>query len=174
MKAQDTSELFFDNMQLPGNTFLGEESRGFAMLMDELPQERLSVAVNAIASAQAAIAWTVDYFKEHQVFGQRILDFQKTQIVLADLQIEVQATRCFIDRCIELHLESKLDVPTAAVAKLKSTDLQGEVMNQCLQLHGGYSYMWYYPIARAFVDARVQRIYAGSNETMKLIIARSL
>lgn len=174
MKAQDTSELFFDNVQLAGDALLGEESRGFAMLMDELPQERLSVAVNAIASAQAAIGWTLDYVKERKAFGQRIMDFQNTQFVLADLQTEVQVTRCFIDRCIELHLESKLDVPTAAMAKLKSTDLQGEVMNQCLQLHGGYGYMWEYPIARAFVDARVQRIYAGSNEIMKLIIARSL
>lgn len=174
MKAQDTSELFFNDVDLPADALLGEEGRGFVYLMQELPQERLSVALNAIASCEAALGWTLAYVKGRKAFGTTIGHFQNTQFVLADLATEVQVMRAFIDRCIELHLEGNLDVPTAAMAKLKGTDLQFRVMDECLQLHGGYGYMTEYPIARAFVDARVQRIYAGTNEIMKIIIARGL
>ncbi len=174
MKAQDTSELFFNDVDLPADALLGEEGRGFVYLMQELPQERLSVALNAIASCEAALAWTLKYVKERKAFGSNIGTFQNTQFVLADLATEVQVMRAFLDRCVELHLEEKLDVPTAAMAKLKGTDLQFRVMDECLQLHGGYGYMTEYPIARAFVDSRVQRIYAGTNEIMKLIIARAM
>ena len=174
MKAQDTSELFFNNVRLPEDALLGGEGRGFAHMMDELPQERLSVSCNAVASAEAALEWTKDYVRERTAFGRPIAGFQNTQFVMAELATEVQVTRAFIDRCAELHLEGKLDTVTASMAKLKCTDLQCKVLDECVQLHGGYGYMWEYPIARAFVDARVQRIYAGTNEIMKLIIARSI
>ena len=174
MKAQDTSELFFNDVELPADALLGEEGRGFVYLMQELPQERLSVALNAIASCEAALGWTLKYVKERKAFGSNVGSFQNTQFVLADLATEVQVMRAFLDRCVELHLDHQLDVPTAAMAKLKGTDLQFRVMDECLQLHGGYGYMTEYPIARAFVDSRVQRIYAGTNEIMKLIIARAM
>jgi acyl-CoA dehydrogenase len=174
MKAQDTSELFFNNVQLPEDALIGGEGQGFGCLMDELPQERLNVAVLAMASIEAALEWTVDYVTDRKAFGKPIASFQNTQFVLADLATEFNAARVFVDRCAELHVEGNLDTATASMAKLKSTELQCRVMDECVQLHGGYGYMWEYPIARAFVDARVQRIYAGTSEVMKLIIARSM
>lgn len=174
MKAQDTSELFFQDVRVPKENLLGAEGQGFIYLMQELPQERLSVAVNAVAAAEAALQWTLDYVKERKAFGKPIAAFQNTQFKLAELDTEVTAARVFVDRCLELHCEGKLDVPTAAKAKLLTTDLQCKVMDECVQLHGGYGYMWEYPIARAWADARVQRIYAGTNEIMKLIIGRAL
>lgn len=174
MKAQDTAELFFEDVRVPAANLLGEEGMGFVYLMQELPQERLSVAVNAIAAAEAVLALTVDYVKERKAFGKPIAAFQNTQFKLAELDAEVTAMRVFVDRCIELHLQRKLDVPTAAKSKLISTELQCRVMDECVQLHGGYGYMWEYPVARAWADSRVQRIYAGTNEVMKLIIARAL
>ncbi len=174
LKAQDTAELFFNDMRVSKDCLIGEEGRGFVYLMQDLPQERLSVAVMAAASAEAIIEQTVDYVKERQIFGKAVASYQNTQFKLAELAAEVTATRVFVDRCLELHINGNLDTATASMAKLLSSDLQFKVANECLQLHGGYGYMWEYPVARAFVDSRVQSIYAGSNEVMKLIIARDL
>ncbi|MBB6519788.1 acyl-CoA dehydrogenase family protein [Pseudoteredinibacter isoporae] len=174
MKAQDTSELFFQDVRVPKSNLLGEEGMGFIYLMQELPQERLSVGVNAIASARSILDQTVEYVKERKAFGRSVATFQNTQFKLAELDTEVTSAQVFVDRCLELHIEGKLDVPTAAKLKLLSTDLQCKVIDECLQLHGGYGYMWEYPVARAYADARVQKIYAGTNEIMKLIIGRSL
>lgn len=174
MKSQDTSELFFDNVRVPAENLLGQEGQGFIYLMQELPQERLSVALTAVAAAEAALEMTVEYTKERKAFGRSVASFQNTQFKLAGLSAEVTAMRVFIDRCLELHYENALDVATAAKTKLLSTELQCKVMDECVQLHGGYGYMWEYPIARAWADSRVQRIYAGTNEIMKLIIGREL
>jgi acyl-CoA dehydrogenase len=174
MKAQDTCELFFQNVRVPRENLLGQAGMGFAYLMQELPQERLTVAIGALSSAEAAVQWTLEYTRERKAFGKAIADFQNTRFKLAEMATEVQIGRVFIDRCLELHLEGKLDVPTAAMAKYWATDLQCKVLDECVQLHGGYGFMWEYPIARAWADARVQRIYAGTNEIMKEIIARSL
>jgi alkylation response protein AidB-like acyl-CoA dehydrogenase len=174
MKAQDTSELFFQDVRVPKENLLGKEGMGFIYLMQELPQERLTVGVGAIASAEAAIKWTLDYTRERKAFGRAVSDFQNTRFKLAEMTTEVQVGRVFVDRCLELHLNKKLDVPTAAMLKYWGTDLQCKVIDECVQLHGGYGYMWEYPIARAWADSRVQRIYAGTNEIMKEIISRSL
>ena len=174
MKAQDTSELFFEDVRVPRSNLLGQEGMGFIYLMQELPQERLSVALNAVANAEAALEWTKEYVQERQAFGKSISKFQNTRFKLAEMDTEITIARTFIDRCLELHVQGKLDVPTAAKAKYWTTDLQCKVLDECLQLHGGYGYMLEYPIARAWADARVQRIYAGTNEIMKEIIARAL
>lgn len=174
MKAQDTSELFFQDVRVPKEALLGQEGHGFIYLMQDLPQERLSVALNALASAESTIEQTVVYVKERKAFGQRVADFQNTQFVLAQLDAEATALRVFLDRCLELHAQDKLDTSSASKAKLLATDFQCKVADECMQLHGGYGYMWEYPVARVFADARVQRIYAGTNEIMKLIIAREL
>ncbi len=174
MKAQDTSELFFDDVRLPKTALLGEENQGFTYLMQDLPQERLSVAISGIAAAESILQQTVTYTMERKAFGQPIANLQNTQFKLAELDTELTAARVFLDRCLELHLSKDLDTVTASKAKLLCTDLQFKVMDECLQLHGGYGYMWEYPVARAWADARVQKIYAGTNEIMKLIIARSL
>lgn len=174
MKAQDTSELFFQNVRVPRENLLGQAGQGFVYLMQELPQERLTVAVAGLAAAEAALHWTLDYTRERQAFGRAIADFQTTRHKLAELATQVQVGRVFVDRCLELHLQGQLDVATAAMLKYWSTDLQCQVIDECVQLHGGYGYMWEYPIARAWADARVQRIYAGTNEIMKEIISRSL
>lgn len=174
MKAQDTSELFLQDVRVPKENLLGQPGIGFAYLMQELPQERLTVGIGALASAEAALQWTLDYTRERKAFGKAVADFQNTRFKLAEMATEIQVGRIFIDRCLELHLQGKLDVPTAAMIKYWSTDLQCKVLDECVQLHGGYGYMWEYPVARAWADARVQRIYAGTNEIMKEIIARSL
>ncbi|WP_444926132.1 acyl-CoA dehydrogenase family protein [Microbulbifer sp. TRSA002] len=174
MKAQDTSELFFDDVRVPVDNLLGGEGQGFIYLMQELPQERLSVAIYAIANAEAALQWTIDYVRDRKAFGKPISAFQNTQFKLAELDSELTALRVFIDRCLELHYKKELDVATAAKAKLLSTDFQCKLLDECVQLHGGYGYMWEYPIARSWADARVARIYAGTNEIMKLIISRDL
>ena len=174
MKAQDTSELFFEDVRVPCANLIGEEGMGFVYLMQELPQERLTVGVSAVAGAEAILAQTVAYVKERKAFGKPVAAFQNTQFKLAEMDSELTAMRVFIDRCIELHLQGKLDVPTVAKSKLLSTDLQCKVIDECVQLHGGYGYMWEYPVARAWADARVQRIYAGTNEVMKVIISRAL
>ncbi|WP_444911690.1 acyl-CoA dehydrogenase family protein [Microbulbifer sp. PAAF003] len=174
MKAQDTSELFFDDVKVPAENLLGGEGQGFIYLMQELPQERLSVAIYAIANAEAALQWTIDYVRDRKAFGKPISAFQNTQFKLAELDSELTALRVFIDRCLELHYNKELDVATAAKAKLLSTDFQCKLLDECVQLHGGYGYMWEYPIARSWADARVARIYAGTNEIMKLIISRDL
>ena len=174
MKAQDTSELFFDDVKVPAEDLLGGEGQGFVYLMQELAQERLGVAIGAIANAAAGLQWTIDYVRERKAFGKPIAAFQNTQFKLAELDSELSALRVFVDRCLELHYDKKLDAATAAKAKLLATDFQCKLLDECVQLHGGYGYMWEYPIARAWADARVQRIYAGTNEIMKLIISREL
>src|SRR3990167_3401837 len=174
MKAQDTSELFFQDVRVPKENLLGQAGMGFAYLMQELPQERLTVGIGALSSAEAALQWTLEYTRERKAFGKPIGDFQNTRFKLAEMATEIQIGRVFVDRCLELHLQGKLDVLTAAMLKYWGTDLQCKVLDECVQLHGGYGYMWEYPVARAWADARVQRIYAGTNEIMKEIIARSL
>jgi len=177
LKAQDTSELFFDNVRVPAENLLGGETmlnKGFICLMEQLPWERLQIAVTAVAAAQAAIDWTLQYVKERKVFGQAVAAFQNTRYKLAELQTEVQVARVFVDKCLELVLQDKLDTATASMAKYWTSDLQCKVMDECVQLHGGYGYMWEYPITRAYADARVQRIYGGTNEIMKEVITRSM
>ena len=174
MKAQDTSELFFDDVRVPFENMLGEAGQGFTYLMQELPQERLLVGITAVAATEAALEWTIKYTRERQAFGQAIADFQHVRFRLAELKTETQVGRVFLDRCMEAHLEGRLDVEAAAMCKYWLTDLQCRVIDECLQLHGGYGYMWEFPIARAFADARVQRIYAGTNEIMKELISRTL
>jgi acyl-CoA dehydrogenase len=174
MKAQDTSELFFQDVRIPKANLLGEEGRGFIYLMQDLPQERLSIAVSANGMCQGVLQSTIDYVKDRKAFGTTIGSFQNTQFKLAELAAEVSAAEVFLDRCTELLIEDQLDTVTASKLKLLTTDLQCRVADECLQLHGGWGYMWEYPVARAFADARVQRIYGGTNEIMKLIISRDL
>ena len=177
MKAQDTSELFFNDVQVPVDNLLGGpamEGRGFICLMEQLPWERLQIAITAVAAAQAAIDWTVDYVKDRKVFGQSVASFQNTRHTLAELQTQVQVARVFVDKCCELITRDQLDTQTASMAKYWTTDLQCKVMDECVQLFGGYGYMWEYPITRAYADARVQRIYGGTNEIMKEVIARAM
>lgn len=177
MKAQDTSELFFNDVQVPVDNLLGGpamEGRGFICLMEQLPWERLQIAITAVAAAQAAIDWTLDYVKQRKVFGQSVASFQNTRHTLAELQTQVQVARVFVDKCCELIVQDELDTETASMAKYWTTDLQCKVMDECVQLFGGYGYMWEYPITRAYADARVQRIYGGTNEIMKEVIARAM
>jgi alkylation response protein AidB-like acyl-CoA dehydrogenase len=174
MHAQDTAELFFDDVRVPGDNLLGEEGHGFVYLMQALPQERLGIAVGAMAGARAALDTTVAYAKERTAFGRPIGAFQHSRFTLAELETKVTVGQQFVDRCIELHDQGQLDVAEAAMAKWWVTDLLGEVVDAGVQLHGGYGYMREYPIARAYVDARVQRIYGGTNEIMKEIIGRTM
>ncbi|MFT5520194.1 MAG: alkylation response protein AidB-like acyl-CoA dehydrogenase [Enterobacterales bacterium] len=174
LKAQDTSELFFQDVRVPKENLLGEEGMGFVYLMRELPQERLSIAISAIASAESVLAQTVEYVKERKAFGKPVAAFQNSQFELAELDAKITSTRVFIDKCLELLISKELDTVTASKAKLIATDLAFDVANRCLQLHGGYGYMWEYPVARAFADTRVLSIYGGTNEIMKLIIGRDL
>ncbi|MFN0159654.1 MAG: acyl-CoA dehydrogenase family protein [Burkholderiales bacterium] len=173
-KAQDTAELFFSDLRVPVENLLGSEGGGFGMLMTQLAQERLIQAIRAISSAEAAIAWTLEYAAQRKMFGGTLADFQNTRFVLAELHAEVLAQRVFVDRCIELHLQGALDAIDAAAVKLTTTEQQGRVMDRCLQFFGGWGYMWEYPIARAFVDARMARIGGGAAEVMKQIIGNAL
>ncbi len=174
LKAQDTSELFFADLRVPVANRLGNEGEGFKMLMTKLAQERLTQAVRSICVAEAAIGWTVTYTKERKAFGHTIADFQNTQFVLAQLAAETTALRVFTDWCIARHLKNELTPVEAAKAKLLVTDLHNKVVNECLQFFGGYGYMTEYPIARAFIDARITRIAGGATEVMKQIISRDL
>ena len=175
LDAADTSELFFDDVHLPAESLLGsEEGQGFYQLMQELPQERLLVAVHAQAMTERALALTIDYVKERKAFGKAILDFQNTQFELAECKTEATVGRVFVDDCIARHIAGGLDAVTASMAKCWITDMQAKVIDRCLQLFGGYGFMDEYPISRLYRDARVMRIYAGTNEIMKLLIARSL
>jgi acyl-CoA dehydrogenase len=174
MKSQDTCELFFDNVKVPAQNLLGNENNGFIYLMQELPWERLQIAISAIANAEAALEHTVRYTHERKAFGKEIASFQNTRFKLAELKTELQIGRVFVDRCIEQQLEGKLDAVTASMAKYWCTDLQFKVMDECVQLHGGYGYMWEYFVTRSWADSRVQRIYGGTNEIMKELISRSL
>lgn len=174
-KGNDTSELFFDDVRVPADALIGpEEGRGFYQLMEQLPQERLLVAVQAMAAIERALTLTLDYVKERQAFGKRVLDFQNTQFKLAELKTEATIGQVFVNDCIARHVAGELDGTTASMAKYWTTDLQSKVMDECLQFFGGYGYMNEYPISRLYADARVQRIYAGTNEIMKVLIARSL
>ncbi|MEO9612924.1 MAG: acyl-CoA dehydrogenase family protein [Nitratireductor sp.] len=175
LKSNDTSELFFNDMRVPTANLLGhEEGQGFVQLMQQLPQERLQIGGSAIAMAERALALTIDYVKERGAFGRKVIDFQNTQFKLAELKTEVTIGRVFYNDCVARHVDGGLDPVTASMAKYWLSDLQGKVVDECLQLHGGYGYMNEYPIARMYRDARVQRIYGGTNEIMKLLIGRSL
>lgn len=174
MKAQDTCELFFDGVRLPVSNVLGEEGKGFPLLSRELAWERLQIAVGAVATSAAALDWTRDYTRQRKAFGKPVSDFQNTRFRLAEAKTEIEIAQVFVDRCLVEVDAGRLDPAVAAMAKYWCTELMGRVLDQCLQLHGGYGYMWEYPIARAFADARVHRIYGGSNEIMRELIARTL
>ena len=174
MHAQDTAELFFSDVEVPAENVLGEEGNGFVYLMTNLAQERLGIAVGAVAVADAALHWTLDYTKERKAFGQSISQFQNSKFLLAELATEVQIAQVYVDRCVELHCEGKLSAEQAAAAKFWTTELQNKVVDRCLQLHGGYGYMMEYPIARAWADSRIQTIYGGTTEIMKEIVGRSI
>jgi alkylation response protein AidB-like acyl-CoA dehydrogenase len=174
MKAQDTAELFFDNVRLPATNLLGTEGQGFLHLMDCLPQERLSIAVVAVAASRKVLDLTLAYCKERRAFGKPIGSFQHSRFVLAELETEVCIAEQFLDRCIAEHNAGRFVVKDAAMAKWWTTELQKKVVDACVQLHGGYGYMVEYPVAKAFLDSRVQTIYGGTTEIMKEIIGRSL
>ncbi|XP_037552283.1 long-chain specific acyl-CoA dehydrogenase, mitochondrial isoform X2 [Nematolebias whitei] len=174
LKAQDTAELFFEDVRLPASAVLGELNKGFYYLMNELPQERLSVADMAIASCEFMFEETRNYVMQRKAFGKTLAHLQTVQHKLAELKTEICVGRTFVDNCIQLFAENRLDSSTASMAKYWTSDLQNKVATQCLQLHGGWGYMWEYPIAKAFVDSRVQSIYGGANEIMKELIARGI
>src|SRR6516165_7276044 len=175
LDSADTSELFFEDVKLPAESLLGsEEGQRFAQLMNDLPRERLIVVVHAQAMIERALALTIEYVKQRQAFGKKIIEFQNTQFGLAERKSEATIARVFHDHCIERYLSGTLDTVTASMAKYWITDLQGKIIDRCLQFFGGYGYMEEFPISRMYRDARVMRIYAGTNEIMKLLIARSL
>jgi long-chain-acyl-CoA dehydrogenase len=174
LHAQDTAELFFTDVEVPVGNLLGVEGKGFAHLVDNLPQERLSIAVSGVAAAEAAFRWTLDYVKQRTAFGSPIASFQNTQFELAEMRTEIDVTQVFVDRCVEALNAGELTVEEAAEAKWWCTELQKRTVDRCLQLHGGYGYMLEYPIARAYLDARVTTIYGGTTEIMKGIIGRKL
>jgi len=174
MHAQDTSELFFDNMRLPPENLLGEEGKGFALMMTKLSQERLAQAIRSATVAETVIEWTVDYTMNRQAFGKSLFDQQNTQFKLAELKAQAVSARVLTDKCIELFMEGRLDPVDAAVAKMLTTELHCRAADECLQLFGGWGYMWEMPIARAYADARITKIAGGSIEIMKLIIARQM
>jgi len=174
-EAADTSELFFNDVRVPTANLLGaEEGRGFIQLMSQLPQERLNIAVQGMATIERALELTIDYVKSRKAFGKAIIDFQNTQFELAECKTEATVARVFVNDCIEKHLKGKLDAATASMAKYWVTDLENKIIDRCLQLFGGFGYMAEYPIARMYRDSRVQRIYGGTNEIMKVLIARTL
>jgi alkylation response protein AidB-like acyl-CoA dehydrogenase len=174
MKAQDTSELFFDDVRVPASNMLGAPGQGFALMMTKLSQERLAQAIRSATVVETVIEWTVDYTGQRKAFGQTIGDFQNTQFKLAELQADAVVGRVFTDRCIELFMAGQLDPVDAAMAKMFLSNLHCRTVDECLQLFGGWGYMWEYPIARAYADARVVKIAGGSIEVMKHIIGRSL
>ncbi len=174
LHAQDTAELFFTDVHVPVDNLLGVEGKGFAHLVDNLPQERLSIAVSGVAAAEAAFRWTLDYVKQRTAFGSPIASFQNTQFELAEMRTEIDVTQVFVDRCVEALNAGELTVEEAAEAKWWCTELQKRTVDRCVQLHGGYGYMLEYPIARAYVDARITTIYGGTTEIMKEIIGKSL
>jgi len=173
-KAQDTSELFFSDVSVPVTNLLGTEGRGFAQLMQLLAQERLCSAARAVSVSERALRWTIDYVNQREAFGKKLSEFQNTQFLLADLWSETLIHRVFVNDCIAKHLRGELTPVDAAAAKLRSTELEGRVIDECLQLFGGWGYMWEYPIARAYADARVDRISAGSNHILKMVIGREV
>jgi alkylation response protein AidB-like acyl-CoA dehydrogenase len=174
LKAQDTTELFFHDVPVPAANLLGEEGQAFRYLLHNLPQERLTIAVAALASASAALSLTIDYVTQRNVFGQPVSSFQNTKFVLADCATRIEAGQALVDRALDAHNTGELTVADAAKAKLFCTEVQAKVIDECLQLHGGYGYMLEYPIARLYADARVTRIYGGTNEIIKTIISKDL
>lgn len=174
MRAQDTSELFFEDLRVPASAMLGGEGEGFKIMMTKLSQERLAQAIRSATVVETIIDYTADYTAERKAFGKSIADFQNTQFVLADLKARSVMARVFTDKCIELFMEDKLDPIDAAMAKMTTSELHCETADKCLQLFGGWGYMWEYPIARAFADARIVKIAGGSIEIMKTIIAREM
>ncbi len=172
--GSDTAELFFEDCRVPVGNLLGERGAGFAAMSRQLPQERLIIGLQAVASMEAAVAMTVEYTKERKAFGQPLFDFQNTRFKLAEVKTTTVAARAFLDKCIAEHVEGHLDVTTGAMIKWWATQMQGEVMDECLQLFGGYGYMAEYPISHMWTDARLQKIYGGTNEIMKDLVARSL
>jgi alkylation response protein AidB-like acyl-CoA dehydrogenase len=174
MKAQDTCELFFNNVKVPKANLLGGEGMGFFMLMQELAWERMMIAIICIAGAESALATTVEYVKQRQAFGKPIASFQNTRFKLAEMKSEIQIGRVYVDRCLELVLKKELSIDAAAAAKYWVSDLISKVVDECVQLHGGYGYMMEYPICRAYIDTRANRIYGGTNEIMKEIISRMI
>jgi acyl-CoA dehydrogenase len=174
LKAQDTTELFFHDVPVPAANLLGEEGQAFRYLLHNLAQERLTIAVAALASASAALPLTIDYVTQRNVFGQPVSSFQNTKFVLADCATRIEAGQALVDRALDAHNAGELTVADAAKAKLFCTEVQAKVVDECLQLHGGYGYMLEYPIARLYADARVTRIYGGTNEIIKTIISKDL
>jgi alkylation response protein AidB-like acyl-CoA dehydrogenase len=174
LHASDTSELFFEDVRVPASAILGELDKGFSVLMGELQRERLALAIGAVAAAEGVLADTVEYVKERKAFGAPLADLQNTKFKMAEAATEVRIHRSFIEECKRLFMAGELDVATVSMAKLSATEMQGRVADTCLQLHGGYGYMREYGVSRAFVDARVQRIYGGTSEIMKELISRSL
>jgi acyl-CoA dehydrogenase len=174
MHAQDTCELFFDNVKVPKENLLGEEGKGFAYMMTELPQERIVVGACGLAAAEGSLEVTINYLREREAFGSPLSHMQTIRHKIAELVTEVQIGRVFVDRCVELHNNKKLTNITASMVKGSMTDLQCKIIDECVQLHGGYGYIWEYNVARAYADARAQKIYAGSNEIMKELISRPL
>jgi acyl-CoA dehydrogenase len=174
LKAQDTSELFFDDVRVPVSNLLGKEGGAFGMAMSKLAEERLTIAVSAISVVESVLRWTIEYTKGRKAFGKTISDFQNTRFKVAELHAEAMAKRAFVDRCIELHLHKKLDAVTAAAAKMLCTELQCKAVDECLQFFGGYGYMLEYPIARCYIDSRIRRIAGGTSEIMREIIGRQL
>jgi len=174
MKAQDTSELFFEDMRVPATNMLGEEGQGFKLMMQKLPQERLAQAIRSATVTETVIEWTLEYTSQREAFGQTIADFQNTQFKLAELKAEAVVGRVFTDKCIELFIQGKLDAVDAAIAKMQLSNLHCKAVDECLQLFGGWGYMWEYPICRAYADARIVKIAGGSIEVMKMIIARDM
>jgi len=175
MKAQDTSELFFEDMRVPAENLLGDgEGQGFAQLMNELGWERLMIAISAVGASELALQETVRYVHERKAFGKLLIEFQNTRFKLAEAKTKLEVTRAFVEKCVGKIVEGKLSAAEASMAKLWTTEVQNEIVDECLQLYGGYGYMMEYPIARMYADARVQRIYGGTSEIMKELISRSL
>jgi alkylation response protein AidB-like acyl-CoA dehydrogenase len=175
LEAQDTSELFFNDVWVPQQNLLGaQEGKGFYQLMAELPRERLLLAISGVVTMELALETTIQYVKDRKAFGQRIMDFQNTQFKLAECKAQATVAKVYVNDCIEKVLQGKLDNTTSAIAKYWVTDTEWKIIDECLQLHGGYGYINDYPIAHMFRNARISRIYGGSNEIMKMLIARSL
>jgi len=175
MKAQDTSELFFDDVHVPADALLGgREGQGFFQLMGDLPYERLIIGVSALATMEGAYQATLDYVRERRAFGQAVADFQNTKFKLAEIATQIKVGRAFIDRCVEELVAGRLDTATASMAKLWGSETQGRVVDECLQLFGGYGFMSEYMVARMYADGRVQRIFGGTNEIMKEVISRAM
>jgi alkylation response protein AidB-like acyl-CoA dehydrogenase len=174
LHSQDTAELFFTDVEVPAENLLGAEGQGFVHLVHNLPQERLSIALAGVAAAEAALGWTLDYVKERTAFGQPVGSFQNSRFKLAEMKTEVDIARVFVDRCVEALSDGTLTAEEAAEAKWWCTELQKRVVDECVQLHGGYGYMLEYPIARAYADARITTIYGGTTEIMKEIVGRSM